>query len=114
MVGLSTSIYTSTQQEARLERGPVNRFLEKYKTYEQMAKKEAAEIKAATKHANAMSAHRGPMGNIIVQTRQYGTFALRPYDVQHGTTLLGETVIETRGRLPTDRVQTTIVGRNQK
>jgi hypothetical protein len=98
--GLVTAVYTSAEQEYRLERAAVSKFYQQYKIYQQMAKKEAAERRAS--NANSVQAGRN---NIIVRTRQHGTFALRPFYSLTGQTTLGEFVYEWRGQTPLDGIR---------
>ncbi len=106
VVGAAVSIYTSTKAEERLERGPVNTF---YKAAAECDKIRERERRAnAGAKAGAVSA-RPP--NIIVQTRQFGTFSLHRYRVLHGYTLFGERVFEWRGPNPMDPIQSEVEGR---
>ncbi len=104
-VGVTAAAFLSDLQEARVERGPVQRFMEKDKQCSKLAKQEAKERKQSGLAFEAA----GPPQMFVI-TRQFGTFALYSYTIRQGPTLLGDFIYTTFGPNPTDRV-TRRVGR---
>jgi hypothetical protein len=97
-VGVTASAFISDLQEARVEAGPVQRFMAKSKDCDKLARQESAELRA--QGANAISS--APQ-QIFVITRQFGVFALYPYTIARPTAL-GDYVITTYGRNPRDPI----------
>jgi len=96
LAGAGASVFLSDMAESRIEEGPVGRFRNTAKGCDKIAWFEA-------RQPNAMQAAPKQM---FVITRNFGTFALYPYTIMTGPTLLGEYVYTTYGRDPLDPVRT--------
>jgi hypothetical protein len=95
-VGATVSAFISDAQEARIEAGPVQRFMAKSKDCDKLARQERAKSRA--QGSNAISS--APQ-QLFVITRQFGVFALYPYTIARPTSL-GDYVYTTYGRNPRD------------
>jgi hypothetical protein len=96
--GVTASAIISDVQEARIEAGPVQRFMANSKDCDKLERQERAQLRA--RGANAVSS---ASQQIFVITRQFGVFALYPYTIARPTAL-GDYVYTTYGRNPRDPI----------
>jgi RHS repeat-associated protein len=104
--GFTVGAFINDAREAKVEQGPVGRFYEKDKECQKLARQERNEARRSGEGASVSAAP----AQMFVITRQFGTFAMYPYTIQSGPTLLGDYVFTTFGRNGNDRV-TRRVGR---
>jgi len=104
--GFSVGAFINDARETQIEKGPVGRFYKKDKECKKLARQEANQARRSGQGAS-MSAVPAQM---FVITRQFGTFAMYPYTIKSGPTLLGDYVFTTFGPNGNDRV-TSRVGR---
>jgi RHS repeat-associated protein len=97
-VGATLGVFVADMREASIEGGPVERFYKKDKECQKLARQEAAQRRQGG--ANSMQAAAPQM---FVVTRQFGTFAMYPYEVKYKTSV-GDYVIASFGRNPNDPV----------
>ena len=100
-VGATAGIFVAESLEAAVEGRPVKYFLQRTVECNKFTKLEAQAKREPT--GTSMSAG---IQQIMVVTKQYGIFALYPFTIKRGPTLLGDYVIEEHGANPTDTVKT--------
>jgi hypothetical protein len=99
-VGASVGIYLAESNDAKVEARPVKNFLQRTVECSKFAKIEAQSKREL--NGNAMGAG---IQQILVVTKQFGIFALYPFTLKRGPTLLGDYVIEEHGANPTELVK---------
>lgn len=100
-VGATTGALVAESREAAVEGRPVKNFLQRTVECSRFAKVESYAKREST--GTAMSAG---IQQIYVVTKQYGIFALYPFTLKRGPTLLGDYIIEEHGANPTDPIKT--------
>lgn len=99
--GAAFGVYLAESTEYNVEARPVKNFLQRTVECKKFAKVESyAKREAAT--GTSMSAG---IQQIMVVTKQFGIFALYPFTLKRGPTLLGDYIIEEHGANPTDPVK---------
>ena len=99
-VGVTYGIYAAESQDYDIEARPVKNFLQRTVECSKFAKVESY----AKRELMGTSMSAG-IQQIFVVTRQFGIFALYPFTLKRGPTLLGDYVIEEHGANPTDPVK---------
>lgn len=100
-LGVGISVFTWSKGDAKVEAPPVKNFLQRIVECSKMARIEAQARARATQ--NSMSASTS-LPQMFVVTKQFGIFALYPFTIKRGPTLLGDYVIEEHGANPTDPI----------
>ena len=100
-VGAASSAFAAESLEAAVEGRPVKNFLQRTVECSRFSQLEAQSSRQPTE--NSMSA---ALPQIYVVTKQFGIFALYPFTLKRGPTLIGDYVIEEHGANPTDLVKT--------
>lgn len=102
-IGTAVGVFRNFMADAKLEGGPVSRFVAKAAECDKQARREAAARKG--QQGNSMEAIPPQM---FVVTRTFGTFAMYSYTISFGPTSLNQMVYETHGPNPRDPVTTTV------
>jgi RHS repeat-associated protein len=104
-IGATVGAAISDVREQAVERRPVANFNKRAKACDKIAKREARERQEASKNGPFVSGSTRPPQMFVV-TRQFGVFALYPYTLVRGPTLVGDFIREEHGANPTDPVTT--------
>lgn len=99
--GATYGIYAAESQDYDVEARPVKNFLRRTVECSKFAK-----LEANAKPSSSQTSMSAGINQIFVVTRQFGIFALYPFTLKRGPTLLGDYVIEEHGVNPTDLVKT--------
>ena len=97
--GATVGIYLAESIDAKVEGRPVKNFLQRTVECSKLAKLEVHSKREAETPTSAN------INQIMVVTKQYGIFALYPFTLKRGPTLLGDYVIEEHGANPTEYVR---------
>lgn len=99
--GAAVGVYLAESTEYDVEARPVKNFLQRTVECSKFAKLESQAKRQPTE--TSMSAG---IQQIYVVTKQFGIFALYPFTLKRGPTLLGDYILEEHGANPTDVVKT--------
>jgi hypothetical protein len=99
--GAAVGVYLAESREYDVEARPVKNFLQRTVECAKFAK-----LETQTKSQPSQASMGAGIQQIFMVTKQFGIFALYPFTLKRGPTLLGDYVIEEHGANPTDPIKT--------